>query len=104
MTFIPQGSVVIAPQSAVTRQLPANGLLTVAPQWPSPGVKDAVLRNRAQATILDGNTPAVVRDSLIDRYDVGWVVWPAARQVPTWLVTQGVLVDTDAKEALYRLH
>lgn len=101
--LIPEGSVVIAPQTAVARQLPANGLLTVAPQWPSPGVTDAAARIAAQATILDGDTDAGTRDQLLNEYDVGWVVWPAARKVPAWLAATGTRVGEAAHQDLYRL-
>lgn len=100
---IPDGSVVIAPRTPISRQLPANGLLTVAPQWPSPGVADAEERAEAQAAILGRDTRSATRDALIERYHVGWVVWPTARAVPRWLADGGTLVGAAAGQGLYEL-
>ncbi len=100
---VPEGAVVLAPQASVRRQLPASGLLTVSPQWPSPGVDDAVERMDAQVAILGRDTPPGTRAALVDRYRVGWVVWPASRRIPSWLVERGTRVATAAGQILFQV-
>lgn len=100
---IPEGSVVIAKDWRVARQLSAQGLFTVAPQWPSPGVRDAPRRIEHQAAILSGKTSPEVRDALLSHYDVAWVVWPTATQAPAWLTQLGVPVAEESGQTLYEL-
>ncbi|WP_345204056.1 hypothetical protein [Fodinibacter luteus] len=101
---IPQGAVVIAQDWRVARQLPARGLFTVAPQWPSPGVEDAVERSEDQAAILNARSSPEVRDELLTRYGVAWIVWPTAKKLPAWLSGLGVPVDREHGQMLYELH
>ncbi len=98
---IPAGSVVVARDSRVARQLPASGLFSVAPQWPSPGVTDTPRRLDDQAAILGGKTSAERREELLNRYGGGWIVWPDSRKTPTWLAELGVPVDSVAGQTLY---
>jgi hypothetical protein len=100
---VPQGSVVIARDWRIARQLSAQGLFTVAPPWPSPGVTDTAQRIDDQAAILSGTTAPTMRDELLNRYDVAWILWPTARRVPEWLSERGVPVESATGQALYEL-
>ena len=98
---IPSGSVVVARDPRVARQLPASGLFSVAPQWPSPGVTDTPRRVDDEAAILSAKTSPELREELLTRYDVGWIVWPDAKKTPTWLAELGVPLDSVAGQTLY---
>lgn len=73
----------------------------MAPQWPSPGVTDTPRRVDDEAAILSAKTSPELREELLTRYDVGWIVWPDAKKTPTWLAELGVPLDSVAGQTLY---
>jgi hypothetical protein len=92
------GDVVLAKDRVAQRTIPAYGVNLVAPAWPDPLLRDEGQRHADQAAIFDPSTDPLVRQQLLSKYHVRWVLTtPADGPVPADLQTGPAFTGPDGQ-------
>lgn len=95
------GDVVLTKDLPAQRIIPAYGLDLVAPTWPDPLLADNAQRHVAVTAIFDPATDAATRRSLLQKYEVRWIIATAqAGPLPPDLDTTVAAVGANG-EVLY---